>query len=71
MLDLDIPSLDTKSFYYLVNILTFTVMTWARDLSHDVAYSFYPRCDLILTNSAHLFKRYHPQTYRARAYEVC
>ncbi len=46
------------------------VMTWARDLSHDAAYSLhYPRCDLILTkptNSAHLFKRYYPQTYEAR-----
>ncbi len=50
------------------------VMTWAHDLLHDVAYSFHPQCDLILTrptNSAHLFKRYHPQTYWASAYEEC
>ncbi len=50
------------------------VMTWARDLLCDAVYSLHPshQCDLILmksTNSAHLFKRYYSQDYRARAYE--
>ncbi len=45
------------------------VMTWAHDLLHDATYSLYPRYELILTKPmklAHLFKCYHPQTYKAR-----
>ncbi len=52
------------------------VMTWTRDLLRDAAYSLYSshQCDLILTrstNSAHLFKRYYSQAYKAQAYKDC
>ncbi len=59
------------------NFVGINVMTWARDLLRDAAYSLHPshfQCNLILTkstNSAHLFKRYHPQTCWACAYEDC
>ncbi len=52
-------------------------MTWACDLSHDAAYNLhlsYFQYKLIFiksTNSAYLFKYYHPQAYKAQIYKVC